>query len=133
MSIWYALWDWIPLEMLRWDFMKNALLALLLIGLTSLLLGALLCLLLTVGLRIFQQVIRFVDLVHLLRGLRVAGIQIRVIFLGKAAIRLPDLVLRCVRRHAQHLIRICSHAAHFLFVSIMLIIAPLCAGFVKHL
>ncbi len=32
MSIWYALWDWIPLEMLRWDFMKNALLALLLMA-----------------------------------------------------------------------------------------------------
>lgn len=32
MSIWYALWDWIPLEMLRWDFIKNALLALLLMA-----------------------------------------------------------------------------------------------------
>lgn len=32
MSIWYTLWDWIPLEMLRWDFMKNALLALLLMA-----------------------------------------------------------------------------------------------------
>lgn len=32
MSIWYALWDWIPLEMLRWDFMKNALMALLLMA-----------------------------------------------------------------------------------------------------
>lgn len=32
MSIWYALLDWIPLEMLRWDFMKNALLALLLMA-----------------------------------------------------------------------------------------------------
>lgn len=32
MSIWYALWDWVPLEMLQWDFMKNALLALLLMA-----------------------------------------------------------------------------------------------------
>lgn len=32
MSIWYTLWDRIPLEMLRWDFMKNALLALLLMA-----------------------------------------------------------------------------------------------------
>ena len=32
MSIWYAMLDWIPLEMLRWDFMKNALLALLLMA-----------------------------------------------------------------------------------------------------
>ena len=39
MSIWYAICDWIPIEMLHWDFMKNALLAILLIaplfGLTS--------------------------------------------------------------------------------------------------
>ena len=32
MSIWYALCELLPLEMLRWDFMKNALLALLLIA-----------------------------------------------------------------------------------------------------
>ena len=32
MSIWYALWDWLPFEMLHWDFMKNALLALLLMA-----------------------------------------------------------------------------------------------------
>ena len=30
MSIWYALWDALPIEMLHWDFMKNALLAILL-------------------------------------------------------------------------------------------------------
>lgn len=39
MSIWYSLWDALPIEMLHWDFMKNALLAILLIaplfGLTS--------------------------------------------------------------------------------------------------
>ncbi len=39
MSLWYALLDLLPIEMLRWDFMKNALLAVLLIsplfGLTS--------------------------------------------------------------------------------------------------
>lgn len=39
MSIWYSFCDLLPLEMLRWDFMKNALLAILLIaplfGLTS--------------------------------------------------------------------------------------------------
>lgn len=29
MSIWYAFWDLLPIEMLHWDFMKNALLALL--------------------------------------------------------------------------------------------------------
>ena len=28
MSLWYALWDLLPFEMLHWDFMKNALLAL---------------------------------------------------------------------------------------------------------
>ena len=32
MSIWYAICDCIPLEMLQWDFMKNALLALLLMA-----------------------------------------------------------------------------------------------------
>lgn len=39
MQLWYALWDALPLEMLHWDFMKNALLAVLLMtplfGLTS--------------------------------------------------------------------------------------------------
>lgn len=32
MSLWYALWDFLPLEMFHWDFMKNALLALLLMA-----------------------------------------------------------------------------------------------------
>lgn len=32
MSIWYAICDVLPLEMLQWDFMKNALLAILLMG-----------------------------------------------------------------------------------------------------
>ena len=32
MSIWYALCDFLPFELLRWDFMKNALLALLLMA-----------------------------------------------------------------------------------------------------
>lgn len=32
MSLWYALWDVLPIEMLHWDFMKNALLALLLMA-----------------------------------------------------------------------------------------------------
>ena len=32
MSIWYALWDALPFEMLHWDFMKNALLAVLLMA-----------------------------------------------------------------------------------------------------
>lgn len=32
MSLWYALCNLVPLEMLRWDFMKNALLAILLMG-----------------------------------------------------------------------------------------------------
>ena len=32
MSIWYALWDLLPFEMLHWNFMKNALLALLLMA-----------------------------------------------------------------------------------------------------
>lgn len=32
MSIWYALCDALPIEMLHWDFMKNALLAVLLMG-----------------------------------------------------------------------------------------------------
>lgn len=39
MQLWYALWDALPVEMLHWDFMKNALLAVLLMaplfGLTS--------------------------------------------------------------------------------------------------
>lgn len=39
MSVWYGLWDMLPFEMLHWDFMKNALLAVLLMaplfGLTS--------------------------------------------------------------------------------------------------
>ena len=32
MSIWYAIWDALPFEMLHWDFMANALLALLLMA-----------------------------------------------------------------------------------------------------
>lgn len=32
MSLWYALWDALPLEMLHWNFMKNALLAILLMA-----------------------------------------------------------------------------------------------------
>ena len=32
MSIWYAFWDLLPFEMLHWDFMKNALLALLIMA-----------------------------------------------------------------------------------------------------
>ena len=32
MSLWYALWDLLPFEMLHWDFMKNALLAVLLLS-----------------------------------------------------------------------------------------------------
>ena len=32
MSIWYAICDILPIEMLRWDFMKNALLAILLMA-----------------------------------------------------------------------------------------------------
>ena len=32
MSLWYAMWDALPIEMLHWNFMKNALLALLLMA-----------------------------------------------------------------------------------------------------
>ena len=32
MGIWYALWDTLPFEMLHWDFMKNALLAVILMA-----------------------------------------------------------------------------------------------------
>ena len=32
MNIWYSIWDALPIEMLHWDFMKNALLALLLLS-----------------------------------------------------------------------------------------------------
>ena len=32
MSLWYTLWDALPIEMLHWNFMKNALLALLLLA-----------------------------------------------------------------------------------------------------
>ena len=32
MSFWYALWDALPFEMLHWDFMKNALLAILIMS-----------------------------------------------------------------------------------------------------
>ena len=32
MSLWYAFWDLLPFEMLHWDFMKNALLALLILS-----------------------------------------------------------------------------------------------------
>ena len=32
MNIWYAIWDFLPFEMLHWDFMKNALLTLLLMA-----------------------------------------------------------------------------------------------------
>ena len=32
MSLWYSFWDMLPFEMLHWDFMKNALLALLIMS-----------------------------------------------------------------------------------------------------
>ena len=32
MSIWYTICEWLPIEMLQWDFMKNALLAILLMA-----------------------------------------------------------------------------------------------------
>ena len=32
MALWYTLWDFLPIEMLHWNFMKNALLALLLLA-----------------------------------------------------------------------------------------------------
>ena len=32
MSIWYTICDFLPIEMLHWDFMKNALLAVLLLS-----------------------------------------------------------------------------------------------------
>ena len=32
MQLWYTLWDLLPFEMLHWEFMKNALLALLLLS-----------------------------------------------------------------------------------------------------
>ena len=32
MNLWYTLWDLLPIEMLHWDFMKNALLALMLLS-----------------------------------------------------------------------------------------------------
>lgn len=32
MALWYALWDMLPLEMFHWDFMKNALLAVILMA-----------------------------------------------------------------------------------------------------
>ena len=32
MSIWYALWDALPIEMFHWNFMKNALLAVLIMA-----------------------------------------------------------------------------------------------------
>ena len=32
MALWYAIWDALPLEMLHWDFMKNALLAILIMA-----------------------------------------------------------------------------------------------------
>ena len=32
MNIWYAMWDFLPFEMFHWDFMKNALLALLIMS-----------------------------------------------------------------------------------------------------
>lgn len=32
MSVWYALWDLLPFEMFHWDFMKNALLAILIMA-----------------------------------------------------------------------------------------------------
>ena len=32
MALWYSFWDWMPFEMLHWDFMKNALLAVILMA-----------------------------------------------------------------------------------------------------
>ena len=101
--------------------------------LARLLLGLLLRLLLAVGLRILDRVVGRVDLVHFLRGGLVAGVLIGVVFHGQLAVGLPDLVFRSVRRYAEHLIRICSHAVHFLFLSNMLIIPPLFGRSVKLL
>ena len=32
MTLWYALWDALPFQVFHWDFMKNALLAILLMA-----------------------------------------------------------------------------------------------------
>ena len=93
----------------------------------------LLGLLLAVGLRVFDRVVSCVDLVHLLRGSRIAGVQIRVVFFGQTAICLPDLIFGRVRRNAEDLKRICSHAAHFLSYLNMLIILPFFLRIVKLL
>ena len=91
------------------------LLVLLLIGrllLTVGLLIGILLLLLAIGLirlRVFEQVVGLVDLVHFLCARSVAGMEVGVVLLGKAAIGLLDLVLARAMRYAEHLIRITCH------------------------
>ena len=77
---------------------------LVLILLARLLLILLLRLLLAVGLRIFDLVVGVVDLVHLLRGGGIIGVEVRVVFFRQCAICLPNFIFRCVLRYAEHLI-----------------------------
>ena len=72
------------------------------------LLAVLLILLLVFG-GVVDLVIGGVDLVHPPCRLRVIGMQIRVILLGKAAVGFFDLVGRGVRRHPQHRIGVLYH------------------------
>ena len=57
----------------------------------------------------FEQVVGLVDLVHFLCARSVAGMEVGVVLLGKAAIGLLDLVLARAMRYAEHLIRITCH------------------------
>ena len=76
-----------------------------------LLIGALLLLLAIrlIRLRIFEQVVCLVDLVHLLCAGGVARMEVRVVLLGKAAVCLLDLVFTRAARDAEYLIRISCH------------------------
>ena len=62
-------------------------------------------------LRIAHEVVGGGDLLELLLGLTIPGIEVRMQFLRQCTVGRADLVLRCVRLHAQDGIRILAHVA----------------------
>ena len=65
--------------------------------------------LLLVGLGILDLVVGLVDLVHLLGGGGVAGIEVRVLLFRQTPVCTFDLFFRSAVGHAQNLIRVLRH------------------------
>src|SRR5205814_4846833 len=62
--------------------------------------------------RVADEVVRGLHFLEALLGLLVLGIAIRVVPPGELAVRLLDLVLRRVLRHAEDLVRVASVDRH---------------------